>query len=133
MEGAGYNANGITPTPDGRGLIVVQSNAGGPVRLDPSGATRRVDLHHESLPEGDGLLLHGRTLFAVQNLLNTAAVLRLNATGTDGRVVQRVRAIPGSTSRRPWPPSGPATPPQRPLHHTADPGHAVQRGRHPRL
>ncbi|MGH3244505.1 MAG: SMP-30/gluconolactonase/LRE family protein [Spirillospora sp.] len=88
---AAFNVNGITPTPDGRGLIVVQSNTGGLFRVDPSGVTRRVNLHGESLPEGDGLLLHGTTLYAVQNRFNTVAVLRLNATGTDGRVVRRVR------------------------------------------
>ncbi|MEV4249704.1 superoxide dismutase [Streptosporangium canum] len=90
VYGDGFNANGITPTPDGRGLIVVQSNTGGLFRVDWSGATRRVDLHGESLPEGDGLLLRGRTLYAVQNRLNAVAVLRLNAAGTDGRVVRRV-------------------------------------------
>jgi sugar lactone lactonase YvrE len=90
-DSAGFNANGITPTPDGRGLIVVQSNTGGLFRIDPAtGRTRRVDLHGESLPEGDGLLLRGRTLYAVQNRLNTVAVLRLNGAGTDGRVVRRV-------------------------------------------
>ncbi|GAA3143619.1 superoxide dismutase [Nonomuraea roseoviolacea] len=86
----GFNANGITPTPDGRGLLVVQSNTGGLFRVSRSGRTRRVDLHGESLKEGDGLLLRGRTLYAVQNRLNTVTVLRLNETGTDGRVVRRV-------------------------------------------
>ncbi|MDL4813746.1 superoxide dismutase [Actinomadura opuntiae] len=91
-DGSGFNANGITPTPDGRGLIVVQSNTGGLFRIDPAtGETRRVDLHGESLPEGDGLLLRGRTLYAVQNRLNTVAVLRLNAAGTEGHVVRRVK------------------------------------------
>ncbi|WP_242884102.1 superoxide dismutase [Actinomadura litoris] len=89
---AAFNANGITPTPDGRGLVVVQSNTGGLFRVDPAtGATRRVDLHGESLPEGDGLLLRGRTLFAVQNRFDTVAVLRLNAAGTEGRVLRRVK------------------------------------------
>ncbi|NUW44378.1 SMP-30/gluconolactonase/LRE family protein [Nonomuraea rhodomycinica] len=86
----GFNANGITPTPDGRGLLVVQSNTGGLFRVSRSGRTRRVNLHGESLKEGDGLLLRGRTLYAVQNRLNTVTVLRLNETGTDGRVVRRV-------------------------------------------
>lgn len=90
VYGDGFNANGITPTPDGRGLIVVQSNTGRLFRVAWSGATRRVDLHGESLPEGDGLLLRGRTLYAVQNRLNAVAVLRLNEAGTDGRVVRRV-------------------------------------------
>ncbi|MEU9868846.1 superoxide dismutase [Actinomadura sp. NPDC048021] len=87
---AGFNANGITPTPDGRGLLVVQSNTGRLFRVEPTGETRRVNLHGESLPEGDGLLLRGRTLYAVQNRLNTVAVVRLDADGTDGRVVRRV-------------------------------------------
>ncbi|MFI6882860.1 SMP-30/gluconolactonase/LRE family protein [Streptosporangium canum] len=90
VYGDGFNANGITPTPDGRGLIVVQSNTGGLFRVDWSGATRRVNLHGESLREGDGLLLRGRTLYAVQNRFNAVAVLRLNEAGTDGRVVRRV-------------------------------------------
>ena len=90
VYGNGFNANGITPTPDGRGLLVVQSNTGGLFRVDESGVTRRVELHGESLLDGDGLLLHGRTLFAVQNRTNTVAVVRLNAAGTEGRVVRRV-------------------------------------------
>ncbi|MFD1936271.1 NmrA family NAD(P)-binding protein [Nonomuraea mangrovi] len=94
VYGAGFNANGITPTPDGQGLIIVQSNTGGLFRVDLSGRTRRVNLHGESLPDGDGLLLRGRTLFAVENGVqngrSAVTVLRLNATGTDGRVVRRV-------------------------------------------
>jgi sugar lactone lactonase YvrE len=90
VYGDGFNANGITATPDGRGLIVVQSNTGGLFRVDWSGVTRRVDLHGDSLTDGDGLLLSGRTLFAVQNRINTVAVVRLNAAGTEGRVVKRV-------------------------------------------
>ncbi|MFI6300054.1 SMP-30/gluconolactonase/LRE family protein [Nonomuraea sp. NPDC050790] len=87
---AGFNANGITPAPDGRGLLVVQSNTGRLFRVGWSGASRRVNLHGESLREGDGMLLRGRTLFAVQNRLNAVAVLPLNASGTEGRVVRRV-------------------------------------------
>ncbi|MEV0616030.1 superoxide dismutase [Nonomuraea sp. NPDC050404] len=90
VYGEGFNANGITPTPDGKGLLAVQSNTGDLFRVTWSGATRRVDLHGESLREGDGLLLRGRTLYAVQNRLNAVAVVRLNAAGTEGRVVRRV-------------------------------------------
>ncbi|MGA6162468.1 superoxide dismutase [Amycolatopsis magusensis] len=88
--GEGFNANGITATPDGRGFLVVQSNSGGLFRVEETGVTHRVDLHGESLLDGDGLLLRGRTLFAVQNRSNTVAVVRLNAAGTEGRVVRRV-------------------------------------------
>ncbi|WP_131736952.1 superoxide dismutase [Actinomadura roseirufa] len=90
VYGAGINANGITPTPDGEGLIVIQSNTGSLFRVERNGVTHRVDLHGESLPAGDGLLLRGRTLFAVQNRLNTVAVLRLNEEGTDAHLVRRL-------------------------------------------
>ncbi|MFC5183501.1 SMP-30/gluconolactonase/LRE family protein [Actinomadura harenae] len=89
---SGFNANGITPTPDGTALLVVQSNTGDLFRVGHDGVTRRVNLHGDSLKEGDGLLLRGRTLYAVQNRYNTVAVLHLNRAGTDGRVVQRVTA-----------------------------------------
>ncbi len=81
--------NGIVATPDGRALIVV--SAGQLYRVNPStGATTLVDLAGESLPNGDGLLLRGRTLYAIQNRLNTVAVLRLSSDGRSGRVVTRV-------------------------------------------
>ncbi|WP_274704617.1 hypothetical protein [Actinomadura geliboluensis] len=44
----------------------MQSNTGTLLRVNPAtGEARRVNLHGESLPEGDGLLLRGRTLYAV--------------------------------------------------------------------
>jgi len=89
--GTGTNANGIVTTPDGRGLIVVQSNTGKLFRVDPrTGATRTVDVGTETLTNGDGLLRIGRTLFVVQNRLNVVAVLRLNRAGTRARLVTRV-------------------------------------------
>jgi sugar lactone lactonase YvrE len=88
---AGFNANGIARPPDGRGLLIVQSATGLLFRVDPAtGVARTVDLGGELLNNGDGLLLSGRTLFAVQNLLNRVAVVRLNAAGTTGEVVQHL-------------------------------------------
>jgi len=85
------NANGISRTPDGRALIIVQSNTGMLFRVDPAtGVTKTVDLGGESLPNGDGLLQEGHTLYAVQNRLNTVAVLRLASDGSSARVVERV-------------------------------------------
>jgi hypothetical protein len=49
-----------------------------------------VDLAGESLANGDGLLGHGQTLFAVQNRLNTVAVVRMSVDGRSGTVVQRI-------------------------------------------
>jgi sugar lactone lactonase YvrE len=86
----GPNANGIVRTPDGSGLIIVQSNSGNLFKVDPAtGVTRTVDLGGESVPNGDGMLLLGRTLFVVQNQRNTVAVLAVNRSGTQARVLER--------------------------------------------
>jgi sugar lactone lactonase YvrE len=85
------NANGIVQSPDGRALLVVQSNTGFLFRVDPrTGVARRVDLGTTLLTNGDGLLLRGRTLYAVQNRLNQVAVVLLDAGGTRGTLVDRL-------------------------------------------
>ncbi|MEU2199072.1 hypothetical protein [Isoptericola sp. NPDC019482] len=87
----GFNANGITATPDGRGLLVVNSTTGALHRVDPAtGETTVVDLASRdgdaSLTNGDGMLLEGRTLYVVRNQLNLVAVVRLDRSGTRGTV-----------------------------------------------
>jgi len=90
-EGVAPSANGIARTPDGRALIVVASNLGLLFRVDPrTGVATSIDLGGETVVNGDGLLLIGRTLYVVQNRLNTVAVIRLNHRGTAGTVQQRV-------------------------------------------
>lgn len=87
----GINANGIVPTPDGTGLITVQSATGRLFRVDPTtGMARQVDLGAEAVPHGDGLLLHGDTLFVVQNRLDAIAVIALDHAGTAGTDEQRI-------------------------------------------
>jgi sugar lactone lactonase YvrE len=84
------NANGIATTPDGRSLLVVQSNTGKLFKVDPAtGVTKEVDLGGEVLTAGDGLLREGTSLFVVQNRLNTVAKFRLNWSGTSGRLVTK--------------------------------------------
>jgi sugar lactone lactonase YvrE len=85
-----FNANGIDRTPDGSGLIVVQSATGTLFKVDPrTGVSRTIDLGGESVPNGDGILLVGQTLYVVQNRINTVAKINLNRSGTRGRVVKR--------------------------------------------
>lgn len=91
VQGAGFNVNGIDATPYGRWLVIVQSSTGKLFRVDPStGATVEIALGGESVPNGDGILLDGKTLYVVQNQLNRIAVIRVNATLTSGRVVTRI-------------------------------------------
>lgn len=79
------NANGIESTPDGAQLIVVQFNTGLLFSVDPaSGVARTIDLGGERLTCGDGLLLRGDTLYAVQNLFNKVAVITLDHTYRSG-------------------------------------------------
>jgi sugar lactone lactonase YvrE len=85
----GFNANGISRTPDGKGLLIIQSATGLLFRVDPSiGVATTVDLGGVLLTAGDGLLLSGRTLFVVQNQLNQVAVVRLDSAGTTGDVTE---------------------------------------------
>jgi hypothetical protein len=90
LQGA-FNANGIDAAPNGRWLIIVQSSTGKLFRVNPAtGATREISLGGESVPNGDGILLDGRTLYVVQNQLNRIAVIRLNASLTSGTVRTRI-------------------------------------------
>lgn len=85
------NANGIAPTPDGRALLVVQSSTGLLFRVDPAtGAADRVRTGGVRLRDGDGLLLEGRTLYAVQNARNVVAVLRVAPGGRRAVLQDRV-------------------------------------------
>jgi hypothetical protein len=86
--GRGFNANGIAETPNRKALLVVNSATGLLYRVDPeTGQATEVDLGGNSLPNGDGLLVRGRTLYVVQNQDNQVAVFRLNAAGTAGQLV----------------------------------------------
>jgi sugar lactone lactonase YvrE len=83
-----FNANGIAQTPNRKALLVVNSTTGVLFRVDPrTGVATRVDLGGASLTNGDGLLVRGKTLYVVRNQLNEVAVIKLNASGTRGRLV----------------------------------------------
>jgi hypothetical protein len=72
----GFNANGIVAK--GGMLVTVQSNTGLLFSIDPAtGVTTAIDTGGVSLLNGDGLLLHGRTLYVVRNQDNLVAVLTL--------------------------------------------------------
>jgi sugar lactone lactonase YvrE len=85
------NANGIEASPDGRTLLVVQSNTGFLFAVDArTGAARQVDLGGYTLTNGDGLLRRGSTLYVVQNRLNLIAVVELTRSYRSGTVVDQI-------------------------------------------
>ena len=125
-----FNLNGIAATPNGETLIVVQSATGRLFTVTPSGVTRAIALAAgESVPNGDGILLDGHTLYVAQNQLNVVAKISL---GPDLRARSRAdRESPASTSRRRSQSRATALRGERALHHAADPddgvlGHAAR-------
>jgi sugar lactone lactonase YvrE len=74
-----FNANGIVAFGDW--LIVVQSNTGQLWRVDPTtGEATEIALNAGAdVSFGDGLEVHGATLYVVQNQLNRIEVLSLSA------------------------------------------------------
>ncbi|QXE32974.1 superoxide dismutase [Streptomyces sp. GMY02] len=93
VQGAVITGNGITATPDGRALLVVNdfADGGSLMRVNPrTGVARKVDIGPVLLPNGDGLLLLGRLLYVVQQRQNAIDVLRLDDAGTRGTAVTRI-------------------------------------------
>jgi sugar lactone lactonase YvrE len=91
VQQPGFNANGIAETPDHQALLVIQSATATLFRVDPvTGEATAVDLGGTALPNGDGLLVIGRTLYVVQNFSNAVAVVRLDADGTSGTLVDQL-------------------------------------------
>jgi sugar lactone lactonase YvrE len=91
VQQAGFNVNGIAATANGKTLVIVQSGTGKLFTVTPTGVTKAIALAGgESVPNGDGILLHGRTLYVVQNQLNVVAKLQLAPGLRSGRVVTRI-------------------------------------------
>jgi sugar lactone lactonase YvrE len=88
---SGFNLNGIDATPNGKTLLAVQSATGKLFTIDPgSGATKAVDLGGAVLTNGDGIMLHGTTLYVVQNRDNKIAVVSLSSDFARGTVTRTI-------------------------------------------
>jgi sugar lactone lactonase YvrE len=91
VHGAGFNVNGIDATPNGRTLVIVQSSTGLLFTVNAMGGTRAIALAgNESVPNGDGILLDGKTLYVVQNRLNVIAKIALSPNLRSGQVLRRI-------------------------------------------
>ena len=77
----------MTDIVDGHTLIIVNSTTGTLYSLDAeTGVATAIDLGGASVPNGDGILLRGKTLYVVQNFLNQITVIKLNSDWTSGEV-----------------------------------------------
>jgi sugar lactone lactonase YvrE len=83
-----FRTNGIAATPNGEDLFVVNGGTAQLYRLDTATHTPvLVDLGGETLPNADGLLLDGKTLYVVQNFRNRIAVVELAPDYLSGAIV----------------------------------------------
>jgi sugar lactone lactonase YvrE len=83
-----FNANGIDAVPNGKLLIIVNSQTGDLYTVDPlTGDATLINLGGESVERGDGILLRGKTLYVVQNSLNQIAVVKLSSDFSSGEIV----------------------------------------------
>ena len=84
-----FRTNGIAATRNGEHLFVVDGATAQLYRLDTATHTPvLVDLGAETLPNADGLLLDGRTLYVVQNFRNRIAVVELSPDYLSGAIVR---------------------------------------------
>jgi hypothetical protein len=98
------NLNGIDATANGRTLIAVHSTLGVLYRIDAAtGKATEIDLGGGAVPSGDGIVLHGRKLYVVQNFLNAVAVVKLRPDLASGQVVDTITSdlfrVPATAAR----------------------------------
>lgn len=91
FTGGQLNANGIAATPNGKTLFIVNSADGVLYHVDPTtGTATRIALGAGTVPNGDGILLMGETLYVVQNSLNQIAVIKLNPDLVSGTIIDTI-------------------------------------------
>ena len=96
-----FNLNGIVATENGKMLIAVQSFSKKLFLINPStGVAKTIDIGTYDLANGDGLLLHGKTLYVVQNCSNKVAVFRLSTDLTKATFVRRSPTRTSTCRRR---------------------------------
>ncbi len=84
-----FRTNGIAATPNGEHLFVVDGSTAQLFRIDTATQTPvLVDLGGDTLPNADGLLLDGKTLYVVENVRNRIAVVELSPDYLSGTIVR---------------------------------------------
>ena len=84
-----FNGNGIVATPDGAKLIIGNSATGILYLVDPlTGVADEIDLGGDLVPNNDGLVLNGKTLYVVQNFDEQISQIELSSDFLSGEIVR---------------------------------------------
>lgn len=84
----GFNLNGIAAGPDGKYLVVVQSNVGKLFRIEVATRTvAEIPVAGGPLNAGDGILLDGSTLYVARNAAGLIVSVQMSADLSSGTVV----------------------------------------------
>lgn len=85
-----FNSNGIDATPNGKTLLLVNSATESVYTVDPDTATATEIELDSPVPNGDGILLDGKTLYVVQNFMNQIGVIELSPDLASGVVTKPI-------------------------------------------
>ncbi len=88
----GFNVNGIAASPDGRYLVVIQSNTGKLFRIDTTDkSVVEINLGGATLTNGDGLIIVGnQTLYVARNLQELIVKVELSEDYATGEVISSI-------------------------------------------
>lgn len=87
----GAFSNGIDATPNGKHLILANTDRGEIYRVNPeTGVADLIDVPGILFLFADGILLDGDILYVVQNMLNQVAVVRLNDDFLSGELIATI-------------------------------------------
>ena len=89
----GAFSNGIDATPSGKNLILANTDRGELYSVNPNtGESAVIDLGGALLPFADGILLEGKILYVVQNVMNQITVISLNNDFLSGSIVKTIQS-----------------------------------------
>lgn len=89
----GAFSNGIYATPSGKNLILVNTDRGELYSVNSNtGESFVIDLGGVLLPFADGILLDGKTLYVVQNMMNQISVVSLESDLRSGTIVKTIQS-----------------------------------------
>ncbi len=88
-----FNANGLVGNFNGKQLVIVNIDSGVLYLVDTASGEAipvKIKGDEQLFPDGDGLYLHGRTLYIMQNFSNKIAVVKLSKNFKRGKFIKNL-------------------------------------------